>query len=51
MLAPPLVYSQVFLDQELAFVELLPVEKKRIVERWDNMEPMPQGPRPNSGKF
>jgi len=23
----------------------------RIVEDWDNMEPLPEGPQPNSGKF
>jgi len=26
-------------------------EDDKIVEHWDNMEPLPQGPQPNSGKF
>lgn len=45
------VYSHVFFDQELAVFDLLRVEDGKIVEHWDNMEPLPEGPQPNSGKF
>ena len=45
------VYSQVFLSRELAVFDLFRVEDGKIVEHWDNMEPMPEGPQPNSGKF
>ena len=46
-----MVYSQVFLGQELAVFDIFRVEDDKIVEHWDNMEPMPEGPQPNSGKF
>lgn len=46
-----MAYSQVFLDQELAVFDIFRVEDGKIVEHWDNMEPMPEGPQPNSGKF
>ena len=46
-----MVYSQVFLGQELAVFDLFRVEDGKIVEHWDNMEPLPEGPQPNSGKF
>ena len=26
-------------------------DDEKIVEHWDNMEPLPEGPQPNSGKF
>ena len=45
------VYSQVLLGQELAVFDLFRVEDGQIVEHWDNMEPLPEGPQPNSGKF
>ena len=46
-----MVYSHVFLGQELAVFDVLQVEDGKIVEHWDNMEPLPEGPQPNSGKF
>ena len=46
-----MVYSQVFLGRELAVFDLFRVEDGKIVEHWDNMELMPEGPQPNSGKF
>ena len=46
-----MVYSHVFFGQELAVFDLLRVENGKIVEHWDNMEPIPEGPQPNSGKF
>lgn len=45
------VYSQVFLGQEVAVFDIFRVDDGKIVEHWDNMEPMPEGPQPNSGKF
>ncbi len=36
---------------EYAQVDIFRVEDGRIVEHWDNVEPVPQGPQPNSGKF
>lgn len=45
------VYSQVFLDQELAVFDIFRVDDGKLVEHWDNMEPMPKGPQPNGGKF
>ena len=48
-----MVYSQVFLHEEIAVVfDLFRVEDGKIVEHWDNMEPIP--PREewaNAGKF
>ena len=46
-----MAYSQVFLGEELAVFDLFRVEEGKIVEHWDNMETMPEGPQPNSGKF
>lgn len=46
-----MVYSQVFFGQELAVFDLFRVEDGKIVEHWDNSEPVPQGVQPNSGKF
>lgn len=46
-----MVYSHVFFGQELAVFDLLRVEDGKLVEHWDNMEPLPEGPQPNSGKF
>jgi len=46
-----MVYSQGFLRQELSVFDLFRVKDGQIVEHWDNMEPMPEGPQPNSGKF
>ena len=46
-----MVYSHVFFGQELAVFDLLRVEDGKIVEHWDNMEPIPEGPQPNGGKF
>ncbi len=46
-----MVYSSVFLEVELAVFDLFRVEDGRIVEHWDNAEPIPTGPQPNSGKF
>ena len=46
-----MVYSQVYLGQELAVFDLFRVEDGKIVEHWDNVEPLPEGPQPNSGKF
>ncbi len=43
--------SRVFLGEELAVFDLFRVENGRIVEHWHNMEPLPEGPQPNSGKF
>jgi predicted SnoaL-like aldol condensation-catalyzing enzyme len=45
------VCSRVFLGRELAVFDLFRVENGKIVEHWDNPEPLPQGPQPNSGKF
>jgi predicted SnoaL-like aldol condensation-catalyzing enzyme len=46
-----MVYSQVFFGQELAVFDLFRVEDGEIVEHWDNREPLPRDPQPNSGKF
>ncbi|MFV9672637.1 MAG: nuclear transport factor 2 family protein [Acidimicrobiia bacterium] len=46
-----MAYSHVFLGEEHAVFDLFRVEDGRIVEHWDNMEPLPAGPQPNSGKF
>ena len=46
-----MVYSHVFFGQELAVFDIFRVEAGKIVEHWDNMEPIPTGPQPNSGKF
>ena len=46
-----MVYSHVSLVEEYAVFDLFRVEDGRIVEHWDNMEPLPEGPQPNSGKF
>ncbi len=46
-----MVYSHAFLGQEPAVVDLLRVENGKIVEHRDNMEPIPEGPQPNSGRF
>ncbi|MEA2010154.1 MAG: nuclear transport factor 2 family protein [Actinomycetota bacterium] len=46
-----MAYSHVFLGEELAVFDLFRVEDGRIVEHWDNVEPLPEGPQPNSGKF
>ena len=47
-----MTYSQVDFDgADMAVFDLFRVEDGRIVEHWDNMEPIPEGPQPNSGKF
>lgn len=46
-----MVYSHVFFGEELAVFDVLRVDDGKIVEHWDNMEPIPEGPQPNSGKF
>ncbi len=46
-----MVYSQVFLGAEMATFDLFRVADDKIVEHWDNMEPIPDGPQPNGGKF
>jgi len=46
-----MVYSQVFSGRELAVFDLFRVDGGRIVEHWDNVEPLPEGPQPNGGKF
>ncbi len=46
-----MAYSHVFLDQELAVVDLYRLDHGKLVEHWDNTEPIPEGPQPNSGKF
>ncbi len=46
-----MIYSHVLFVQELAVFDLLRIEDGMIVEHWDNMEPIPEGPQPNSGKF
>ncbi len=46
-----MVYSQVFLGQELAVFDVFRVADGKIVEHWDNTELIPEGPQPNSGKF
>ena len=38
-------------DTEYAQVDIFRLEDGLIVEHWDNVEPVPQGPQPNSGKF
>ena len=43
-----MVYSQVFLGQELAVFDLFRLADGKIVEHWDNMEPMPEGPSPTA---
>jgi predicted SnoaL-like aldol condensation-catalyzing enzyme len=34
-----------------AQVDLFRLKNGKIVEHWDNVEPVPEGPQPNSGKF
>ncbi len=46
-----MVYSHVLLGQEMAVFDLFRVADGMIVEHWDNMEPIPEGPQPNGGKF
>ncbi len=46
-----MAYSRVYRGEELAVFDLFRVEDGQIVEHWDNAEPIPQGPQPNSGKF
>jgi predicted SnoaL-like aldol condensation-catalyzing enzyme len=46
-----MVCSHVFLGEETALFDLFRVDDGKIVEHWDNMEPLPDGPQPNSGKF
>ena len=46
-----MAYSHVFSGKELAVFDLFRVEAGKIVEHWDNTEPIPTGPQPNSGKF
>jgi predicted SnoaL-like aldol condensation-catalyzing enzyme len=46
-----MAYSHVFLEQELAVFDLFRLESGKIVEHWDNMESLPEGTQPNSGKF
>jgi predicted SnoaL-like aldol condensation-catalyzing enzyme len=45
-------YSLVNVDRsDMARFDLFRVEHGLIVEHWDNSEPVPDGPQPNSGKF
>jgi predicted SnoaL-like aldol condensation-catalyzing enzyme len=45
-------YSLVGLDgADLAVFDIFRIEAGVIVEHWDNAEPIPEGPPPNSGKF
>ncbi len=47
-----MVYSLVTAaGTDMAVFDLLRVEDGQLAEHWDNMEPVPQGPQPNSGKF
>lgn len=46
------VYSEVDLaGTGMAIFDIFRVENDKIVEHWDNMEPIPEGPQPNGGKF
>ncbi len=46
------VYSLVSFDgDEMAVFDILRVDDGKVVEHWSNMEPIPEGPQPNSGKF
>ncbi|MDJ0924080.1 MAG: nuclear transport factor 2 family protein [Acidimicrobiia bacterium] len=45
------MYSHVSLGMELAMFDLMRIEGGIIAEHWDNMEVIPDGPQPNSGKF
>ena len=38
-------------DAEYAQVDIFRIAEGLIVEHWDNVEPVPDGPQPNSGKF
>lgn len=45
-------YSLVGLEgADMAVFDIFRVEDDLIVEHWDNAEPIPEGPQPNSGKF
>jgi len=45
-------YSLVEMDgSDMAVFDIFRVDGDRIVEHWDNMEPIPEGPQPNGGKF
>ncbi len=47
-----MVYSEVHFDgADMATFDIFRIENDKIVEHWDNMEPIPEGPQPNSGKF
>lgn len=45
-------YSLVSFDgTDMALFDILRVDDGKVVEHWSNMEPIPEGPQPNSGKF
>ena len=45
-------YSLINFDGvDLANFDIFRVQDGLIVEHWDNMEPIPEGPQPNDGKF